>query len=60
MEKGIRTPIALVLGMPCAKFELLKIHIERAITKKGMSMADAFARLFTRVRPVRVRVRGYV
>ena len=37
MEKGIRTPIALTIGVPCAKFELLRIHTERDITKKGMS-----------------------
>ena len=34
MEKAIRTPKALVLGMPCAKFEVLKIYTERDITKK--------------------------
>ena len=39
MEKAIRTPKALVLGMPCAKFEVLKIYTERDITKKGIYLA---------------------
>ena len=39
MEKGIRTPIALVLSMPCAKFGVLKIHTERDDAKKGTSKA---------------------
>ena len=29
MEKAIRTPRALVLGMPSAKFEVLKIYTKR-------------------------------
>ena len=39
MEKAIRTPKALVLGMPCAKFEVLKIYTERDITIKGIYLA---------------------
>ena len=43
MEKGIRTPTALTIGVPCAKFELLRIHTERDITKKVCQRDDAFA-----------------